>query len=83
LNYVGGTGGAAAVEYMSGCQRLVYLGFPFETIYPLPTRQAVMARAMSYLGACISQPPSAVILSPESQFYNHVPPINGIAVRPG
>ncbi len=79
LNYVGGTGGVAALEYMSGCRRLVYLGFPFETIYPLQTRQAVMARVMSYLGACLSQPPSAVILSPESQFYNRVPPINGIA----
>ena len=80
LNYAGGTGGAAAVEYAKDCQRLVYFGFPFETIYPAATRQAVMARVMSLVGACISQPPSVVILSPEDgAFYNHVPAINGIA----
>jgi hypothetical protein len=79
LNYIGGTGGTAAVEYTSGCQRLLYTGFPFETIYPPATRQAVMARVMSLMGACVSQPPNVVILSPEDgTFYNHVPAILGI-----
>jgi hypothetical protein len=79
LNYAGGTGGAAAVEYAKDCQRLVYFGFPFETIYPAATRQAVMARVMGYLGACISQSPSVVILSPEDgAFYHYTPPIGGI-----
>jgi len=77
---VGGTGGAAAVEYTNGCQRLVYFGFPFETIYPAATRQAVMARVMSFVGACVSQPPNVVVLLPgDGTFYSHVPPFNGIA----
>jgi len=80
LSYTGGTGGAAAIQYANGCQRLVYLGFPFETIYPASTRQAVMSRVMGFLSACAEVAPSATIHSPgNSGFYNKQPAINGAA----
>jgi hypothetical protein len=79
LNYVGGTGGAAGIQYTNGCRRLVYFGFPFETVYPVSTRQVVMARVMSFLGACLNLSPSANIISPTSGgYYNHTPPISGV-----
>jgi hypothetical protein len=80
LNYVTSPGKVAAVQYANGCQRLVYLGFPFETIYPAATRQAVMSRAMNFLGACLRQPPIVAIASPtQGGFYKNLPPINGLA----
>jgi len=78
LSYVSGAGGAAGIEYANGCERLVYFGFPFETIYPAATRQAVMARVMSFLNACQRHPPIATILSPAyGGFYNSRPAIHG------
>jgi hypothetical protein len=45
--------GHAGLNWDSGdCSRLIYFAFPFETIYPAETRQAVMARVLDYLGAC-------------------------------
>ena len=41
---------SAAVQYASGCTRLVYSGVPFETIYPRATRQAMMARLIGFSG---------------------------------
>ncbi len=80
LSYVGGAGGTAAIQYANGCQRLVYMGFPFETIYPASTRQAVMARILDFLGACLSLAPQATILSPfDGGYYNQLPPIHGVA----
>lgn len=61
LGYVGGAGGTAAIQYANGCQRLVYMGFPFETIYPDSTRQAVMARILDFLGACLNLAPQAYL----------------------
>jgi len=55
LTYQGFSFGAG-IEYQgtfgSGSQegRLVYLGFPFETIYPESTRTAVMGRALGFFG---------------------------------
>jgi N-acetylmuramoyl-L-alanine amidase/Fibronectin type III domain/Sporulation and spore germination len=80
LNYVGGAGGAAGIEYANGCQRLVYLGIPFETIYPAAVRQAVMARVISFLDACQRRPPITTILSPANGgFYKSRPAIYGSA----
>lgn len=45
--------GSAAVQYASGCSRLIYSGVPLETIYPAGVRQAVFERALSFLGACL------------------------------
>jgi hypothetical protein len=52
LLYQAGIGHAGLSWASGGCSRLVYLAFPFETIYPAETRQAVMARAMDFLDAC-------------------------------
>ncbi len=48
LAYQGGAGGYAGIQY-SGLYRLLYLAFPFETIYPETARQAVMCRAAAFL----------------------------------
>jgi hypothetical protein len=80
LDYATSPVKTAAIQYANGCQRLVYFGFPFETIYPAEVRQAVMARVLGFLSACpINPTPTVVILSPESgRFYQSLPPINGV-----
>jgi hypothetical protein len=49
LTYVGGTGGAAGVQYDSGVYRVVTFGFPFEAISAAAKRSAVMQRVMNFL----------------------------------
>ncbi|MCC6158607.1 MAG: N-acetylmuramoyl-L-alanine amidase, partial [Deltaproteobacteria bacterium] len=52
MAYVGGTcssGGGAAVVDDTGVFRIVYLGFPFETIYSITARRQVMSAAMDFL----------------------------------
>ncbi|MGD1994957.1 MAG: fibronectin type III domain-containing protein, partial [Anaerolineae bacterium] len=63
LTYQGGAGGTAAIQYQNGCQRLVYLGFPFETVQAAH-QPTVMARAIDFLDECTIQPPRTVITSP-------------------
>jgi len=48
MNY--STGGGAAIQYASGSQRLVTLGFPFETITSSTVRTSVMNAVLSYFG---------------------------------
>jgi hypothetical protein len=48
MNYSGGTGGGAAVQWSSGRARVVNLGFPFETITADATRNAVMSRVLDF-----------------------------------
>ncbi|MCS7282019.1 MAG: hypothetical protein NZ769_01460 [Anaerolineae bacterium] len=48
LEYVGGMGGVAAVQYADGCSRLVYFAFPLETVDPT-ARAAVVGRALNFL----------------------------------
>jgi len=80
LTYMTSTGKTAAVEYANGCQRLVYFGFPFETIYPAATRQTVMTQVMNFLGTCLRRPPIVAIASPAHDgFYKSLPAINGLA----
>jgi N-acetylmuramoyl-L-alanine amidase len=83
LAYLGGAGGTAAVQYDSGgCERLVYLGFPFETVWP-DQRPAVMARVMDFLDECLPQERNVVttISSPvDGSFYwTSVPSFAGLA----
>jgi N-acetylmuramoyl-L-alanine amidase len=82
LDYVGGGGGVAAIQYdAGGCRRVVYLGFPFETI-AAPMRTAVMARVFDYLGAdgCLFIPPHTTITTPVSGgAFNTVPGFAGKA----
>ena len=55
LIYHAGIGHAALTWDSGHCARLIYMAFPFETIYPAETRSAVMARIMGFLTAC--EPP--------------------------
>jgi N-acetylmuramoyl-L-alanine amidase len=83
LNYLGGAGGVAAIQYdAGGCQRVVYLGFPFETI-AAPQRATVMARALDFLGAdgCLSAAPQTAITIPiNGGAFNSVPDFAGKAL---
>ena len=85
LMYNGGLGGTAALTYSSGpCTRLVYVGFPIETVYPQATRDALVSRAMAFLDDCIGPPPDTAIASPaDGAAYNVLPPFNGTAEGPG
>jgi N-acetylmuramoyl-L-alanine amidase len=82
LDYAGGLGGVAAVQYNgAGCRRVVHLGFPFETL-AATKRAAVMDRVMSYLGSgsCLASEPNTFITSPSHGAAFNVPPqINGTA----
>lgn len=82
LIYVGGQGNTAALQYDGGgCSRLVYMGFPFETIYGASVRQAVMDRIVTFLAQC--QPPDTVIQSPSNASYHRdTPQLTGTASSP-
>lgn len=47
LTYVGGSGGAAAIQY-SGNYKIVLLGFPFESVNSAPDRAALMDAVISF-----------------------------------
>jgi N-acetylmuramoyl-L-alanine amidase len=50
------SGQFAALQYDSGsCAHVVYMGVPFESIYPASMRQTIMSRVMGYLRACQTQ----------------------------
>ncbi|MGH2593939.1 MAG: N-acetylmuramoyl-L-alanine amidase, partial [Anaerolineae bacterium] len=86
LLYNGGLGGTAALSYANGpCTRLIYMGFPLETIYPQSTRRALMSRAIAFLDDCVaSTGPDTSITSPsDGAAYNTLPAFNGIAGGPG
>jgi N-acetylmuramoyl-L-alanine amidase len=43
-------GASAGLQYDSGsCSHLIYMGVPFEAIYPMAMRQALMLRVLGYL----------------------------------
>lgn len=73
LNYSGGTGGAAAVQYAGamGSGRVVFFGFPFETITSATRRAEYMSDILEFLSEPVSTnvPPSITI-----------PPADGIVV---
>jgi hypothetical protein len=50
LTYVGGLGGSAAVTYdgSAGGGRVVFFGFPFETITDFPTQEAIMDAVLTF-----------------------------------
>ena len=62
LIYHAGIGHAALTWDSGQCARLVYMAFPFETIYSAQTRDAVMARIMDFLTACEPQSATHVYL---------------------
>jgi len=78
LAYQGGAGGTAAVQYADGCQRLVYLGFPFETIWP-EQRAAVMGRVLDFLDECLALPRTTIRSPTDGGWYVETPPLEGLA----
>ncbi|HDQ72827.1 MAG TPA: hypothetical protein ENN19_12135 [Chloroflexi bacterium] len=75
--YAAGAGGAvAAIQYADpggGCERMLYFGFPFETIRAAQ-RPAVMARALDFLGLCLAPPVNTYIDSPLDGSAHRLPP---------
>jgi N-acetylmuramoyl-L-alanine amidase len=79
LTYQGGAGGTAAVQYADGCERVVYLGFPFETIEP-GKRADVMERVLDFLDECLATTVETAITSPpDGSAYNVLPAFQGTA----
>ncbi|MBL7064659.1 MAG: fibronectin type III domain-containing protein [Anaerolineae bacterium] len=82
LIYGGGLMGTAAVQYADtagGCERLVYFGFPFETVWP-DQRPAVMGRVLDFLDLCLATPANTKITTPaDGSADSSVPPFGGIA----
>lgn len=66
INYTGGRSGAAAVQYdgSAGGGRLVFFGFPFETITESSVRDEYMADVLRFFGAL--SPPRLVSLQYDS-----------------
>jgi N-acetylmuramoyl-L-alanine amidase len=84
LSYQGGLGGTAAVQYDGGCERVVYFGFPFETIHS-EQRADVMARTLGFLGVCFVPSIDTWIASPVDGSAHNAPPTFGgtAATDPG
>ncbi len=61
MNYVGGAGGGAAIQYQGsgGEGSVVMLGFPFETIVDENDRTQVMAAVLNFFGTAPSEAPAA------------------------
>ncbi|MDW8310320.1 MAG: fibronectin type III domain-containing protein, partial [Verrucomicrobiales bacterium] len=64
LNYVGGIGGAAAVQYngSAGGGKVVYFGFPFETITNATVRNDYMQDVLNFFAL-----PPTIATQPQSQ----------------
>lgn len=78
LDYQGGAG-TAAVQYEDGCERVVYFGFPFETIEP-GQRAAVMGRVLDFLDECLVVAVDTEIASPvDGSAHNVLPGFLGTA----
>ncbi len=85
LSYSGGLEGTAAVQYDGavGCERLVYFGFPFETIWP-DQRPAVMERVLDFLGLCLPVSVETKIATPADGSVHHtIPSFGGTASADG
>jgi len=86
LTYAGGLGGVAAVQYWNPvrpCERLVYFGFPFETIWPAQ-RPVVMARILDFLDYCVGPPIRTEIISPRDGSAHATPPdFTGVSTASG
>jgi hypothetical protein len=65
LNYTGGLPGAAAIQHADPAtgSKLVYLGFPFETITNAALRESLMFDVLSFFGVI----PAPVLAAPSAQ----------------
>jgi len=82
LRYRGGCGGTAAVQYENPhneCERLVYFGFPFETIRA-DQRGDVMSAVLGFLGQCLNPTVDTAIGSPAyDSAHRELPIVSGSA----
>jgi N-acetylmuramoyl-L-alanine amidase len=79
LDYQGGAGGTAAIQYADGCERVINFGFPFETIEP-GQRAAVMGRVLDFLDECLAVAVDTDIASPvDGSAHNVLPDFLGTA----
>ena len=63
LNYNGGTNDGAAVAY-EGDYRLVYFGFPLETVVDPTARNALICKAAEFLAEFLPEPVSHELYLP-------------------
>lgn len=70
LNYVGGNGGAAAIQYdgSMGGGRVVYLGFPFETLTNAATRASFMTNTLRFFSKQPQLDPPTLLPDQSPQF---------------
>jgi hypothetical protein len=69
MNYNGGSGGAAAIQYTSGNTQIINMGFPFESIYTVSQRNSLMAAVLGFFNTAstlITAAPGAPTLLPAS-----------------
>ena len=50
MNYSTGSGHGAVIQYQSGSSKLIYMGFPLESIYTASQRNSLMAAVLTYFG---------------------------------
>lgn len=69
LNYFGGTGGAAALQFEGavGSGRVVIFGFPFETITSAARRSEYMTDILTFLSQPASTNAPATVLAPQQK----------------
>ncbi|HZZ44861.1 MAG TPA: Ig-like domain-containing protein [Tepidisphaeraceae bacterium] len=65
MYYAGGTK-AAAIQWSSGNSKLVYLGFPIESIYTQSSRNALIAAVMNYFAVTATAAPGTPALTAAS-----------------
>ena len=67
MNYSTGAPNAAVIQYASGNTKLLFAGFPFESIYDPAQRVAMMTAVLNYFGTnsqVDTLPPSATVSAP-------------------
>jgi hypothetical protein len=70
INYSGGTGGAAAIQYdgSAGGGRVVFFGFPFETITDATRRNQYLSDVLTFLsGPPPTNAPPSIYVQPQGQ----------------
>ena len=69
MTYAGGSGGNAAIQFAGGAgEKVVLLGFPFETITTASNRAAVMGAVLTFFNTAIDPSPATAmpVLAPGS-----------------
>ena len=56
MNYSTGSGHGAVLQYASGSSKMIYMGFPLESIYTTTQRNSLMAAVLTYFGTAAAVP---------------------------